>query len=147
MLPIFNSFWDMGEKLLEGENIDSIPDITPYSSVKREIKIAAAQMACSWQIRENVERIKDYINQAADNQADIVVFPELALTGILKDDISAAQQSELENALDEIRKQADSRKIYVIVGMPFFVDGYRRNCAFVIGDNGSIRALYAYLAL
>lgn len=140
--PIFKPFWDMGEKLLEGENVVSIPDFTPYSSVEREVKIAAAQMACSRQISENVERINRYINQAAD----IVVFPELAVTGFLKDDISMAKQSELEIALNEIRSQADSRDVYVIVGMPYFVDGYRRNCAFVIGDDGSIKTRYAQIS-
>jgi predicted amidohydrolase len=146
MHPIFKSFWDMGEKLLEGENVDSIPDITPYSSAKREIKIVAAQIACSRQISENVERIKHYISQAADQGADIVVFPELAVTGFLKDDISMAQQSELESALDDIRSQAGSRDVYVIVGMPYFVDGYRRNCAFVLDDDGSIKTCYAQIS-
>jgi predicted amidohydrolase len=144
--PIFKSFWDMGEKLLEGENVGSIPDITPYSSATREIMIAVAQMACSRQMGQNIERIKRYINQAADQRADIVVFPELAVTGFLKDDISIARQSDLESALNEIRNQADSRDVYVIVGMPYFVDDNRRNCAFVIGDDGSIKTCYAQIS-
>ncbi len=144
--PIFKPFWDMGEKLLEGEDVGSIPDIKPYSSAKREIKIAAVQMACSRDISKNVGTIKRYIHQAAEQGADIVIFPELAVTGLLKDDISAAQQSELESALDEIRSQADGRNIYVLVGMPYFVDGYRRNCAFVIGDDGSIETRYAQIS-
>jgi predicted amidohydrolase len=144
--PIFKSFWDMGEKLLEGKKAGSILDIKPYSSAKRQIKIVAAQMACSRDMNENIRRINNYINQAADQGADIVVFPELAVTGFLKDDISKAKQSELENALDEIRSRADSRNIYVIVGMPYFVDGHRRNCAFVIGDDGGIKTLYAQIS-
>jgi len=144
--PIFKSFWDMGEKLLEGEDVNSIPDITPYFSTEREIKIAAVQMACSRDMSENVGRIKSYTHQAADQGADIVVFPELAVTGFLKDDISGAHQFELQSALDEIRSEADSRDLYVIVGMPFFADGYRRNCAFVIGDDGSIKTRYAQIS-
>ena len=144
--PIFKSFWDMGEKLLVEEDIGSIPDVTPYSSAKREIKIVAAQMVCSRQMSENVGRIKHYINQAADQGGDIVVFPELAVTGFMKDDISMAQQSELESGLGEIRSQADSMDIYVVVGMPYFVDGYRRNCAFVIGDDGSLKTRYSQIS-
>lgn len=144
--PVFKTYWDMGEKLLEGKKVGSVPDIKPYSSAKRQIKIAAAQMACSQEMSENIKRINNYINQAADQGADIVVFPELAVTGFLKDDISKARQSELENALDEIRSRADSRDIYVIVGMPYFVDGHMVNCAFVIGDNGNIKTQYAQIS-
>jgi len=144
--PIFKPFWDMGEKLLEGEDAGSIPDITPYSSAEREIKIAVAQMACSREMGENVGRIKRYIHQARDQEADIVVFPELAVTGFLKDDVSGAHQSELQSALDEIRSEADNRDIYVIVGMPYSVDGYRRNCALVIGDDGRIKTRYEQIS-
>jgi len=143
--PIFKSFWDMGKRLLGTEQVDPIPDITPYSSKARNIKIAAAQIACSRNIDDNVSKIKSYIRQAADNDADIVVFPELAVTGYGKDDISAASLSALNSALNEIRNEAKSGNIYVIVGMPFFADGQRENCAFVIGDDGNIRTQYAQL--
>jgi predicted amidohydrolase len=144
--PIFKSFWDMGERLLAAKRVNPIPDIKPYSSRPRNIKIAAAQIACSRNIHDNVARIKSYIRQAADNAADIVVFPELAVTGHEKDDISAAGPSVLNSALHKIRNQAKSRSIYVIVGMPFFSDGHRENCAFVIGDDGNIRTQYAQLS-
>jgi predicted amidohydrolase len=143
--PIFKSFWDIGKRLLEAEQVNPIPDITPYSSRSRNIKIAAAQIACSRNIDDNVSKIKSFIRQAADNAADIVVFPELAVTGYRKDDISDASLSALNSALNEIRNEAKSRNIYVIVGMPFFADGHRQNCAFVIGDNGNIRTQYAQL--
>jgi len=143
--PIFKSFWDMGKRLLEGEQVDPIPDITPYSSKARNMKIAAAQIACSRSIDDNVNKIKSYVRQAADNAADIVVFPELAVTGYGKDDISAASLSALNSALNEIRNEAKSGNIYVIMGMPFFADGHRENCAFVIGDDGNIRTQYAQL--
>ncbi|MFC1635931.1 carbon-nitrogen hydrolase family protein [Planctomycetota bacterium] len=144
--PVFKSFWDMGEKLLKGEGVGSIPDITPYSSAGRDITIAAAQIACSRDMSQNVRRIKRYIHQAADQGADIVVFPELAVTGNQKEDISTAHQSELQNALDDIRSQADIRNIYVIVGMPYLIEGYRKNCAFVIDDDGNVKTRYAQIS-
>jgi predicted amidohydrolase len=143
---IFKPFWDMGEKLLEGKAIDSVGDITPLTSARRDIKIAAAQIACSRSISENIRKIRSYIQSAADQDADIVVFPELAVTGNVKEDIAAANQSELDNALSEICRQADEKDIYVIVGMPYFTEGKRRNCAFVIADDGTIKTRYAQLA-
>jgi predicted amidohydrolase len=143
--PIFKPFWDMGEKLLEAERINPGQDITPYCSAARNIKIAAAQMACSRDMSDNVSKIKDHIRKAADRAADVVVFPELAVTGHRKEDICAASQSALDSVLSQIREEADSANVYVIVGMPYFVDGDRSNCAFVIGDDGGIRTQYAQL--
>jgi predicted amidohydrolase len=96
--PIFKSFWDMGKKLLEGRQAEPIPDIKPYSSSARNIKIAAAQIACSKNIDDNVSKIKSYIHQAADNAADIVIFPELAVTGCEKDDISVMKSAMRQKA-------------------------------------------------
>ncbi len=145
--PLFKSFWDMGEKLLNGENTARIAKVRPLSSAQRDIKIAAAQIVCTSDINENVAKITAYIRRAAGHGADIVVFPELAVTGCNREDISAASQSSLDSALDRIRNEADSRNVYVIVGMPYSVDGHRMNCAFVIGDDGSIRTQYAQIAV
>ena len=157
--PIFKSFWDMGKKLLAGQSpamLGSkkpavggapIPDIAPYLSAERNVKIAAAQIACSGNMHENVSKIEDYIRQAANHAADIVVFPELAVTGHIKDDVLAASQSALDDTLRQIRNAARSSNIYVIVGMPSFVDGHRSNCAFVIGNDGSIKTRYAQIVI
>lgn len=144
--PLFKSFWDAGEKLLDGEDIDAGPAIKPYSSVEREIKIAGAQIACSSDMGKNVRKIASSIRRAAREGADIVVFPELAVTGSNQEDICAASQSALDGALKGIREAARREKVYVIVGMPHFGDGHRRNCAFVIGDDGSVRTRYAQIA-
>jgi predicted amidohydrolase len=135
--PLFKPFWDMGEKLLDGENIVAVPQIKPLSSTQRDVKIAAAQIVCSKDISKNVAKIVGYIRQAAKQGADIVVFPELAVTGCNQEDISAVSQSALDRALGRIRDEADNKNVYVIVGM---------NCAFVIGDDGSVRTRYAQIA-
>ncbi len=141
--PLFRSFWDTGKELLEEKKIKPIPEIKPYSSAERTIKIAAAQIACSRNLHTNTKRILSRIAQAAEEGSDIVVFPELAVTGAHRDDISAARQSDLNEALGQIRKAAKKGSVYVIVGMPYYLDGVRKNCAFVIGDDGSVKTQYA----
>jgi predicted amidohydrolase len=144
--PLFKPFWDMGEKLLDGEDTVAAPQIKPFTSAERNIKIAAAQIACSRDISKNVGKITDYIQRAAAQGADIVVFPELAVTGCSQEGISAASQSALDSALNRIQNETDDKNVYVIVGMPYSVDGHRMNCAFVIGDDGSVRTRYAQIA-
>lgn len=143
--PILKPFWDMGKTLIDGGSIPSIPDITPYKSQEREIKIAAAQIACSRTMEDNIQKIKERIQQAAHQGADVVVFPELAATGSRKEDIESADQEALDTALSQIKQEAEAEGIYVIVGMPYFVDGNRKNCAFAIGDDGGIKTRYEQL--
>jgi len=144
--PIFGPFWEMGKRLLVGSTTEPAASITPYSSAQRNIKIAAAQMACSRNIEDNIGTIINYIGEAAEEEADIVVFPELAVTGYLKDDILAASQPAMDQALTRIGDQAKAKGIYVVVGMPYDVAGARRNCALVIGDDGQVKTRYAQIA-
>jgi len=143
--PIFGPFWEMGKRLLEGQTVEPAVKITPYSSAPRDIRIAAVQMACSRNIDDNVRTIINYIGEAAKEKADIVVFPELAVTGRLKDDILAASQPAMNRALTRISEKAKAKRIYVVVGMPYDVAGARRNCALVIGDDGQVETCYAQI--
>ena len=93
-----------------------------------------------------MQRIRDEILRAARQRADIVVFPELALTGYCAEDIRAVTQVALDDALSDIRDQASRHKIYVIVGTPIVAGKARYNCAIVIGDDGSVKTRYAQLA-
>jgi predicted amidohydrolase len=144
--PIFSPFWDMGAELIEGRSTDSVPDVRPYQSAQRDITIAAAQIACSREISDNVRKIREHIRKAADSGADIVVFPELAVTDREAQAVRAAGRTDLDAALRSIRRQADLANVYAIVGMPYFAGNQRHNCAFVIADDGSIKTRYAQIA-
>jgi len=145
--PLFRTFWDAGRDLLEEIKIEPVPEITPYTSAERTIKVAAAQIACSRDIDENISTILRHIAQVAQEDADIVVFQELAVTGAHSDDILSVRQSELDNALIKIRNAAKKGSIYVILGMPYDIDGARRNCAFVISDNGTVQTRYSQIVV
>lgn len=143
--PAFASFWQMGKKLLEGQTVQPAARVTPFVSAERNIKIAAAQMACSRNTIENVGNIRRQIARASRDGADIVVFPELAVTGCRAEDVRAAGASSLEDALNQIRSEARVRGIYAIVGMPCDISGARRNCAVVIDDKGEVKTRYAQI--
>jgi|GEM_PF-3188100 predicted amidohydrolase len=51
------------------------------------MKIALVQMECRWgEIARNIAAMEAFVSKARKNGADIVVFPELSVTGIYKDD-------------------------------------------------------------
>jgi predicted amidohydrolase len=145
--PLFRPFWEQGKSLLTNGSVGLRSDVKPLASKVRDIKIAAAQMACSRDIYENLQQIRHLITLAAKQKADIVVFPELAITGNHDGDILAANQGTLNDALDKIRIDAKLHEIYVIVGTPVVAGDARYNCAVVIGDDGVMKTRYTQLAV
>ena len=144
---LFKPFWQQGKALLTDGKVELQLNVEPLTSQVRNITIAAAQMACSRNIDENIRCIRREIARAARQKADIVIFPELAVTGNLADDIRAASRKALDDAMNTIAEQAKRHKIYVIVGTPVIDDDIRYNGAVVIGDDGNVKTRYAQLAV
>jgi len=145
--PLFKPFWQQGKSLLTNGSVESQSNVKPLTSEVRDIRIAAAQMACSRDMSENVQRIRREIARAAEQKADVVVFPELAVTGNRAEDIRSASPEALDDAMSEISEQAKRRGIYVIVGTPIMANDARYNGAAVIGDDGIVKTRYAQLAV
>ncbi len=105
--PALKSFWEMGVSMLAGKTAAATAH-QPLNSPQVEIKIAAAQMACSRKIEDNVARIEKLVREAKAGGADVVVFPELAVTGARDEDIFAATSQQLAGALaqDSASRQA-----------------------------------------
>lgn len=144
--PVFRHFWETGLKMMEGSASD-ILSRESYVSPEIEVKVAAVQMACSRDIGRNVARIQANIRAASSHGADVVAFPELALTGALSEDILHAKASELAEAVTEIRQAARSAKVHVLFGAPYVVQGKRKNSAFVVDPEGAIVTRYDQMVL
>lgn len=88
-----------------------------------EVTIACVNFDTDWGSKEqNLERIKGYVTAAAKRGADIILFPELALTGYENGPGAKMHKENAEtipgpstNALAELTHKLG---VYVIVGMP-----------------------------
>lgn len=83
----------------------------------------------------NCERILQAAEVARDEQqADLVVFPELTLTGYPPEDLLLRPQfnQQVEQALERLCSEA--RGIDLVVGYPRLIDGVRYNAAGVVRD-------------
>ena len=139
--PVFQPYWDLGRRLLQGEKADvSLPE--PYTSPGVEITIAAAQMACSRDVPVNLERMAALICEAGGRRVDVVVFPELAVTGAIADDVVRADATILQDALARMQAAAEKCGITVVFGMPHLEGTKRRNSAFVVGPEGTVLTRY-----
>ncbi|MCA9432765.1 MAG: hypothetical protein KC940_19780, partial [Candidatus Omnitrophica bacterium] len=59
------------------------------------LKIASVQMPVSTKVEENLDKILGYVSQAANQEADIVLFPETALSGFDRETIESLDWSAL----------------------------------------------------
>ncbi len=86
-------------------------------------------------VRKNTDDICRFIRDAAQKQCDLVVFPEMALTGYTCADLFF-QTSLLEAAKQGLREvaacSAQFPALTVVVGLPLTVDGQMYNCAAVL---------------
>jgi NAD+ synthase (glutamine-hydrolysing) len=85
--------------------------------------------------RANAARTIDLMHKAADASVDLVVFPEMGLTGYTCNDLFY-QRTLQEGALDALKAVAlASARIYsglAVVGLPLVVDDQVYNCAAVV---------------
>ncbi|CAD5107893.1 NAD+ synthase [Zestomonas carbonaria] len=93
-------------------------------------------------VHGNVERIIEAAGSARDErQADVIVFPELALCGYPPEDLllRSSMQRRIEQGLQ--RLQDEVRGIYLMVGYPWLEGEVRYNACAVIAD-GEVLATY-----
>ena len=92
----------------------------------------------------NAQSIKEVVAQAAKNGAEIIVTPELSITGYSCQDLfnNDFLLHEAENALDDLLTFSLSMRSIIIVGMPIDVCGSLVNAAVVI-QKGNILGVVA----
>lgn len=109
----------------------------------RELTLALAQMNCLvGDITGNVDKIIELSATARrEHEADLVVFPELALTGYPPEDLLMRPEfiERCEAGLERIRRAVGG--IAVLVGFPHLSKGELYNAAAVLRD-GETLALY-----
>ncbi len=79
------------------------------------LRIAVSQFPVSVDIRKNEIYIRKHIISAAEKKADVIHFPETALSGY-ETDIKFLDWAFLEESLNRIRELAKHHNIYVILG-------------------------------
>ena len=112
-----------------------------------KIRVATCQFPVSSDIKENYRWIKNQILEAKIKKADIVHFPECALSGYPGSDMQTLDNfnwDELFATTDSIRALAKELNIWVILGsMHQLSDGNKpHNSLYVINADGEIADRY-----
>jgi predicted amidohydrolase len=110
------------------------PEITRVAVVQMKPQIG--------QVESNRKKSVDFLNQAADEGANLIVLPELSNTGYVFDSKAEALQlaENLEDSptLQLWEEVCRSRNVHVVAGITEVDDGLLFNTAVVIGPEGTI---------
>lgn len=122
----------------------SVPGSTPLSSTSpRTLRVVMAQLDfLVGDIPGNTDRIINTAKRAyTEHKADIVVFPELCVTGYPPEDLLLRPSMDLRinDALEQL--QAAQLDAAIVIGTPFRRDGLLYN-ALVVIENGQVTGRY-----
>ena len=104
------------------------------------IKVAAAKPEISVaDVDKNLESIKNLIIKADSEKVNLLVFPELCLTGYTCGDLFFSQTliDAAKSALDDLVEFSNGKYPIFVVGLPLFCEGKLYDCAAVVA-NGEI---------
>ncbi|HTL19030.1 MAG TPA: carbon-nitrogen hydrolase family protein, partial [Patescibacteria group bacterium] len=113
---------------------------------KGQLTIAAAQMKFRAGISENVSWITRVIRSSARAGADVILFPECAVTGY-NCDFGRISPSQVETALQTIASEARATRTSVLVGIPTFTRSKRFNSLVVFDRHGRKNFCYSKIHL
>lgn len=111
--------------------------------MKQKFKVALAQFPCKIGSKQHsINKIMEYAKQAKKQKADIIIFPEMSLTGYTTRDLSYELAENIPGpSTRRIGKIAQKENLHIIYGMPEHSekgDGILYNTAVLTGPNGYV---------
>ncbi|MFM1538667.1 MULTISPECIES: NAD(+) synthase [Helcococcus] len=107
---------------------------------KNFIKVASANINTKLlNVEENKDSILKYMNYASNNNVEILLFPELTLTGVSSGELVATKEitDKCKKALDEIVENSKKSNMLVIFGMPIKINNKFYNAMLYV-QNGQV---------
>src|SRR3954451_6882463 len=98
-------------------------------------------------ISGNAQKVREYVERARDEGSQLVIFPELALTGYPPEDLLLKTHfvDAAGAALEDLARETEDGDLVVLVGFPERRDDVYNACA-VLAD-GRVQAIYRKMFL
>mgnify|MGYP002153774948 CR=1 FL=1 len=113
---------------------------------KNQVVVASVQMDVVYDdVNDTVSRVCDWIEKAATEKADIVLFPELVLSGgyALKEKFYKVAETVPGPSTEQVAAEARKHGLYVIVGLAERTElDVLYDSAVLINRNGEIQGVY-----
>ncbi|MBN1124295.1 MAG: carbon-nitrogen hydrolase family protein [Sedimentisphaerales bacterium] len=107
------------------------------------LRIATCQFAVTADIAHNARQIRQFIEQAAEGSADLVHFPECALSGYAGVDMETLEGYDWELLRSETRQIMNlvkQKRVWIVLGSMHELTAPNKphNCLYLIGTDGKI---------
>ena len=107
----------------------------------KTLRLAVAQQTMEWTTERNVAHIVAAIARAAEQGAQLCLFPELALTGFHRQIREQAKPEVVAPALQQVRAACRDARIASLIGLPTFAaDGAVLNSYAFVDAEGDVGA-------
>jgi len=111
--------------------------------MKDKIKLALAQISSKRENKnENLQKIEKLTFKAKEQAADLVIFPELSLTGyVVRDQIYELAETIPGPTVEKVEALAKKTGMHIIFGMPELSEKTQEtvfNAAVLVGPQGLI---------
>lgn len=107
------------------------------------LKIAMVSLNPKWQDKKANQKVCEaYISHASMQEVELIIFPEMTLTGFSMDIKAIAEDKNDSTTLTFFSHLAQKYHIAIIFGMVFFDGAFGKNSAIFIDEYGKIRANY-----
>ena len=126
-----------GMKTIIEETSNTYQGEGDYFIIDGFIRVAAAVPSVKVaDVQYNLEQIKTQIDEAVKKRVQLIVFPELCITGYTCQDLFYQRTllQEAEFAVQELMGYTEGKNIVVIVGVPVHTGKMLLNCAAVINN-------------
>jgi len=108
----------------------------------KKLKVSVVQMRSSRDLNDNVARITNSIHQCGKQGAQVVVFPECALSSYIQDALTNFSAAELTAASEQVAEACRQAEAYTIVGTAWREGGKLLNSALIIAPTGKVIERY-----
>jgi predicted amidohydrolase len=111
--------------------------------MKEKVRIALAQISCKRANKEeNLKKMEEIVKKFKDQSVDLVIFPELSLTGyVVRDQIYELAEIIPGPSTYAVEKIAEKTQTHIILGMPEVSEKTKAtiyNTAVLVGPKGYI---------
>lgn len=108
------------------------------------MKIALVSLDQAWEDKQkNLHFCEVYIAKAAEKKVDLIIFPEMTLTGFSNNISKIAESREDSTTLQKFQSLAKQYHISIIFGLVIKVGEKAQNRSLFIDDTGEVKGEYA----
>lgn len=112
-------------------------------AIQDKLKIALVSLDQKWEDKDgNLARCRQFAGRAKSCGADLIVFPEMTLTGFSMNTASTAEAAEDSPSIRQFCEMALSTGIAIIFGMACKSEGKAENTLIHVSQQGEILARY-----